>query len=514
MIKRIQLPLQTFNLVVGFMVWVILSSLIPFIKEDIHLEANQLAWITAVPVILGSILRIPLGYMTNRFGARKLFFISFLFLLAPVYYISIASTYMDLFMGGLFLGLGGAIFSVGVTSLPNYYPKERHGFVNGIYGAGNIGTAITAFSAPVIASQFGWMTTVKFYLILLAACALLNFFLGDRQEQKIKNPLIEQIKSVYRNEKLWFLSLFYFISFGSFVAFTIYLPNFLVSHFQLDKVDAGLRTAGFIVTATLMRPVGGWMGDHWNPLRILKLVFIGFTVSGILLSFSPAMHMYTAGCLTIAICSGIGNGIIFKLVPMYFTKQAGIVNGIVSAMGGLGGFFPPLILTLLYNATGHYAIGFMALSQVALASLIIVIWMLYQDKLRLSTNIIENTAEGILVTDTNGKIQSVNPSFTLLTGYRAEEVIGKTPNILKSGIQDQAFYQELWKSVETKGYWQGEIWNKRKDGNLYLEWLTISAIKNDADEVKHYAGIFSDITGHKRQHSFPPLVKEKGLHGS
>jgi NNP family nitrate/nitrite transporter-like MFS transporter len=516
MIKHIQLPLQTFNLVVGFMVWVILSSLIPFIKEDIPLEASQLAWITTIPVILGSILRIPLGYMTNLFGARNLFFISFLLLLAPVYYISVASTYMDLFMGGLFLGLGGAVFSVGVTSLPKYYPKERHGFVNGIYGAGNIGTAITAFFAPVIASQFGWTVTVQCYLVLLAMFALLNFFFGDRQEPRMKSPLAEQLKSVYRNEKLWLLSLFYFISFGSFVAFTIYLPNFLVSHFHLDKVDAGLRTAGFIVTATLMRPVGGWLGDHLNPLCILMLVFSGFTVSGILLSFSPEMHMYTIGCLTIAICAGIGNGVIFKLVPLYFNKQAGIVNGIVSAIGGLGGFFPPLILTLLFNATGHYAIGFMALSQVALASLIIVIWMYYQEKLLLSANIIENTVEGILVTDIKGIIRSVNPSFTLLTGYQAEEAIGKTPRILKSGIQDQAFYQELWNSIQTKGYWQGEIWNKKKDGQLYLEWLTISAIKNDAGEVKHYAGMFSDITRHKQvpRPTFPLMVKEEGLHGS
>ncbi|PEZ08977.1 MFS transporter [Bacillus sp. AFS018417] len=376
-----QLGLQTSNLVMGFMVWVILSSLMPFIKADIALTAGQISLVTAVPVILGSILRIPIGYWTNRFGARKLFFISFIILLFPVFYISKATSMLDLIIGGLFAGVGGAVFSVGVTALPKYYPKEKHGFVNGIYGVGNAGTAVTSFLAPVLATSFGWRTTVQMYLILLAAFALLNFLLGDRNEKKVNTPLMEQIKGVYKNEKLWFLCIFYFLTFGSFVAFTVYLPNFLVSHFGLAKVDAGLRTAGFIVLATIMRPIGGWLGDKFNPFKILIFVFIGLTLSGIILSFMPSMHVYTFGCLLVAFCAGIGNGTIFKLVPMYFSKQAGIVNGLVSALGGLGGFFPPLILTILFQFTGHYAIGFMALSEVALACLIITVWMYSQEKL-------------------------------------------------------------------------------------------------------------------------------------
>lgn len=379
--KAIQLPLQTLSLVAGFMVWVILSALMPFIKEDIQLSANQLALVTAIPVVLGSVLRIPIGYWTNRFGARKLFSISFILLLFPIYYISISNSFTDLLVGGLFLGISGAVFSVGVTSLPKYYPKERHGFVNGIYGVGNVGTAITTFSAPVIAIQFGWQTTVQLFLIIVLVVAAVNFFLGDKKEPKVVTPLKDQIKSVYKNEKLWCLSLFYFLTFGAFVAFTIYLPNFLVAHFELDKVDAGLRTAGFIAIATFVRPLGGWLGDRFNSFKILMVVFAGLTLSGILLAFNPTLTFYSIGCLTIAFCAGIGNGTIFKLVPMYFSKQGGIVNGIVSAMGGLGGFFPPLMLSFLFNLTGHYAIGFMALSQVALACLIIVVWMYYQEKL-------------------------------------------------------------------------------------------------------------------------------------
>lgn len=242
-----------------------------------------------------------------------------------------------------------------------------------------------------------------------------------------------------------------------FVAFTIYLPNFLVANFGLDKVDAGLRTAGFIVLATLMRPIGGWLADRFHSLILLMFVFGVYTVSAMILSFAPSIGWYTIGCLSIALCAGMGNGVIFKLVPMYFQKQAGIVNGIVSAMGGLGGFFPPLILSLLFNITGHYAIGFMALSEVALASLILVVWMYFQGKMGLAKEVIDHTIEGILITDTTGKIISVNPSFCSITGYQENEVIGKNPSILKSGKQSRTFYEDLWKSIEINGFWQGEI---------------------------------------------------------
>ncbi|MEJ3718053.1 nitrate/nitrite transporter [Paenibacillus polymyxa] len=378
MIRKMQLPLQTLNLILGFMVWVIISSLMPFITEDIVIPPGKLAMVTAIPVVLGSILRIPLGYYANIFGARIVFLVSFVLLLFPVYYISEASTMTDLIVGGLFLGIGGAVFSVGVTSLPKYYPKERHGFVNGMYGVGNLGTAVTTFSAPIVATQVGWALTVKLYLILLLVFIVLNFFFGDRHEAKVKTPIMEQIKGVYKNEKLWFFSLFYFITFGSFVAFTVYLPNFLVSNFELDKVDAGMRTAGFIAIATFFRPIGGWLADRFQPLFLLVGTFAVYTVAAILLAFSPDITLYTVGCLAIAVSAGIGNGVIFKLVPFYFNKQAGIVNGIVSMMGGLGGFFPPILLSTIHAATGQYSIGFMLLSQVALASLILVIWLYYQ----------------------------------------------------------------------------------------------------------------------------------------
>lgn len=494
MIKKAQLPLQTANLIVGFMVWVIISSLLPFIVEDISIPAEKLAIVTAVPIVLGSILRIPIGYYANIYGARLVFLLSFLFLLIPVFYISAASSFTDLIIGGTFLGIGGAVFSVGVTSLPKYYPKERHGLVNGIYGIGNMGTAVSTFAAPIIATQIGWSMTVKLYLILLVIFAALNFFLGDKHEPSVKTPIVEQIKGVYKNEKLWFFSLFYFITFGSFVAFTIFLPNFLVSYFDIAKVDAGIRTAGFIAVATIFRPIGGWLGDKFPPLFLLMGVFAGLTGAAVILAFSPSIGLYTVGSMIIAVCAGAGNGVIFKLVPTFFNKQAGVVNGIVSMMGGLGGFFPPLLLSAVYSMTGSYSIGFMAFSQVALVSLVLVIWLYYMERLQLALEVFDSTGQGILVTTPNGTIETVNPAFTRLTGYSKEEVIGKNPNILSSGRQTTEFYTTMWGQIGREGMWQGKLWNKRKNGEEYLELISINEVTDESGEVIRYVGTFADVT--------------------
>ncbi|KIO62733.1 nitrate/nitrite transporter [Caldibacillus thermoamylovorans] len=389
----IQLTLQTASLVTGFMMWVLISSLIPSIKQDIPLTESQVSIITAIPVILGSLLRIPIGFYTDRFGARKLFMISFTVLLFPVFYVSVANSFIDLVIGGLFLGIGGAVFSVGVTSLPKYYPKEKQGFINGVYGVGNAGTAITTFGAPIIAQSLGWQKTAQLYLILLLIFIVFNFIFGDRKEVKVKQSMAEQLKSVCKNTTLWFLSLFYFITFGAFVAFTMFLPNFLVNNFNLDSVDAGIRTAGFIALATLMRPIGGLLADKFNSFIILMFTFIAVTLSAVILAFSPNIELFTVGCLAVALFVGIGNGTVFKLVPLYFSKQAGVVNGIVSAMGGLGGFFPPLVLTAVHNITGQYSIAFMALSEVALACLVIVVWLYEQERTENHRKFIGKTKE-------------------------------------------------------------------------------------------------------------------------
>ena len=375
-----QLTLQTLSLVAGFMGWSIISPLMPFISQDVDISPGQISVILAIPVILGSVLRVPFGYLTNIVGAKWVFFWSFIVLLLPIFLLGQAQSPGMLMLSGFFLGIGGAIFSVGVTSVPKYFSKDKVGLANGIYGVGNIGTAVSSFCAPVLAGAIGWQNTVRSYLIILSIFAILMFFLGDKNEPKVKIPLMAQVKDLSKNYKLYYLSLWYFITFGAFVAFGIFLPNFLVDHFSIDKVDAGIRSGIFIALATFLRPVGGVIGDKFNAVQALIIDFVIMIIGALILSLSSHIVLFTIGCLAISICAGIGNGLIFKLAPSYFSKEAGSANGIVSMMGGLGGFFPPLVITFVTSITGSSHLAFFFLAIFGVIALITMIHLNKKEK--------------------------------------------------------------------------------------------------------------------------------------
>lgn len=381
-----QLTLQTFSLIVGFMAWSIISPLMPFITQDIKISASQISIILAIPVILGSVLRVPFGYLTNIIGAKWVFFSSFIVLLFPIFFLGQAQSTTMLIICGFFLGVGGAIFSVGVTALPKYFTKDKVGLANGIYGMGNIGTAISSFCAPVLAGLIGWQNTVRSYLIIISLFAVLMFLLGDNKEPKVKVPLISQVKVLAKNYKLYYLSFWYFITFGAFVAFGLFLPNYLVHHFTIDKVDAGIRSGIFIALATFLRPLGGVVGDKFNAVKVLIIDFVIMIIGGLILTLFDGIIYFTIGCLTISVCAGIGNGLVFKLVPSYFSKEAGSANGIVSMMGGLGGFFPPLVITFVTGLTGSSHLAFGLLVLFALIALITMVH-LYKKETEIGTTL-------------------------------------------------------------------------------------------------------------------------------
>lgn len=381
-----QLTLQTFSLIVGFMAWSIISPLMPFITQDIKISASQISIILAIPVILGSVLRVPFGYLTNIIGAKWVFFSSFIVLLFPIFFLGQAQSTTMLIICGFFLGVGGAIFSVGVTALPKYFTKDKVGLANGIYGMGNIGTAISSLCAPVLAGLIGWQNTVRSYLIIISLFAVLMFLLGDNKEPKVKVPLISQVKVLAKNYKLYYLSFWYFITFGAFVAFGLFLPNYLVHHFTIDKVDAGIRSGIFIALATFLRPLGGVLGDKFNAVKVLIIDFVIMIIGGLILTLFDGIIYFTIGCLTISVCAGIGNGLVFKLVPSYFSKEAGSANGIVSMMGGLGGFFPPLVITFVTGLTGSSHLAFGLLVLFALIALITMVH-LYKKETEIGTTL-------------------------------------------------------------------------------------------------------------------------------
>ncbi len=206
--------------------------------------------------------------------------------------------------------------------------------------------------------------------------------LGDNKEQKIKVPLVKQYKILMKDLRLYYLSLWYFITFGSFVAFGLFLPNFLVQNFGISEVDAGIRAGVFIALATFLRPLGGVLGDKFNAVTLLMCDFILMIIGAIMLGLSAHILLFTIGCLLISMCAGVGNGLIFKLVPSYFGKEAGSANGIVSMMGGLGGFFPPLVIAYITSLTGTSHFSFILLAIFGVIALVTMSHIMKREKLK------------------------------------------------------------------------------------------------------------------------------------
>lgn len=362
--------LSTMVFAVSFAVWGLIAALAPRFSEIYKLSAKEKSLMIAVPVLLGSLGRIPAGMLADRFGGRRVFAALLVLSAIPAVLIGFSTSYTQLLWLGLFLGLGGTTFSVGVGFTSRWFGAEKQGMALGVYGMGNIGQSVAVFGAPVLAIYFGDWRPV---LYVFAAAALLwgaVFYLFARDAAANARPktLAENVSVLKRSPLAWVLSLFYFVTFGGFVAFSIYLPLLLRDLFGLTPTDAGARTAGFVLLATLMRPVGGTLADKWGGARVLVAVFIAVAVLGLLMG-CPWLPTFTVGALGGAAALGLGNGAVFKLVPQYFPKETGTVTGLVGAFGGLGGFFPPLVLGVIRDATGGYALGFVLLAIFSLGCL-------------------------------------------------------------------------------------------------------------------------------------------------
>jgi NNP family nitrate/nitrite transporter-like MFS transporter len=277
--------------------------------------------------------------------------------------VSLAGSYLAVISWGFLIGVAGASFSVGVAFTSKWFPAHQQGIALGIYGMGNFGQSIAVFGAPaIVALTHDWR--VPFW-VFGAAAGLFGvvFLLLARNAPVTARPKkFHEYLSVFKREPLaWVLSLFYFLTFGGFVALSIYLPTLLKDIFGLAPTDAGARVAGFVIVATGMRPIGGWLADRFGGAMVLALVLAAIAILALGLT-STGMTMFTIGALGTAAMLGAGNGAVFKLVPEYFPKETGTVTGLVGAAGGLGGFFPPLVLGLIHSGTGSYALGFVLLS--------------------------------------------------------------------------------------------------------------------------------------------------------
>jgi MFS transporter, NNP family, nitrate/nitrite transporter len=370
------LALGTAAFVACFYAWSLLGPLGPDLQDQLGLSDFELSMIVAVPVILGSVLRVPFGVLTDRYGGRRVFLGLLGFTPAPLVALALwHDSLAAILLLGLLLGVAGASFAIGVPFVSRWYPPERQGFALGVYGAGMGGTVLSGLTAPRIADA--WGLAAAFWIaagLVVVVGAVFAWGARDAAPPSGRPETVRAMLAPFRNDRrAWALTLFYFLSFGGFVAMFLYLPKLLTGVHHLTKTDAGYRSAGFALLAVVARPVGGWLADRIGASRVLRLSFVATGALAVVLAFTyKHMVPLTIACLTMAVALGLGTGAVFKLVAQWFPADVGAVTGVVGAAGGLGGFFPPLVMALVKSLWGSYLIGFLLLAAVAAACLLVL----------------------------------------------------------------------------------------------------------------------------------------------
>ncbi len=366
----VNLVLATAAFTIAFAAWSTIAPLSRQLQTELHLDNAQTGLLIAVPTLLGALMRIPMGVLTDRFGGRTVFTALLLFTLLPITFLGFAHSYASYIAGGFFLGVAGASFAVGVPFVSRWFSADRQGTALGIYGVGNIGTAATVFAMVPLAHAFGGRQGAFWFYIVPVAVMAIVFWLFARDAPGLVAPqsFNVTVADISRRAITWHLGLFYFVTFGGFVFFANYLPQLLGDWFPFDRRDAGLQAAIFTMGATLARPVGGWLADQLGGTKVLVWVFSFVVATRLVLAWQAGaanIVIVTDLLFIIALGFGIGNGAVFKLVAQFFPKSTGLAGGLVGAAGGLGGFFPPIIMGFVKDSTGSYALGFVILATLA-----------------------------------------------------------------------------------------------------------------------------------------------------
>ena len=369
----LNLTVATIGFLVNFWAWALLGPLGPGIKERLGLSFAAQSLLVAVPVVVGSLGRIPVGALTDRYGARVMFPIVSLATIVPVVTLAyVQSSYWAIIFVGFFLGIGGTAFAVGVPHVSAWYPPARRGFAIGVFGVGMGGTAISNFTTVKLAEKYGAKTPFLLVAAVLAAYAVVAWMLLRDPPGRAPSavPPLRRTAEVARLVVTWQMCFLYAVGFGGFVAFSVYLPAYLRTAYGLSANDAALRTAGFVVLAVVARPIGGWLSDRLHPVPVLVWSFSGVALLAVVQAFQPILIPgATIAFLGMAALLGAAAGGVFALVGRVApADKVGAVTGLVGAAGGLGGFVPPLIMGWVYGTERSYAIGLMLLSDVALAA--------------------------------------------------------------------------------------------------------------------------------------------------
>ncbi|WP_206063132.1 MFS transporter [Nocardioides sp. HDW12B] len=386
----VMLVVATIGFAVNFWAWALLSPLGPLFRESGSLGAlseSDVALMVAVPVVVGSLGRILVGALTDRFGGRVMFPLVSAATTVPILFLAFFAldSYALVLVGGFFLGIGGTAFAVGVPFVNAWFPPERRGLAVGIFGAGMGGTAVSALTTVRLFTDAGEKAPFLITAVALAVYAVVAWLvLRDAPGRSVPTTsLAARLSANARLPITWQACLLYAVAFGGYVAFSVYLPSYLKTDYDLTPADAANRMAGFVVVAVLMRPVGGWLSDRFGAVPVLASGYAVVVVGAGVAATHPLLeHIGTVAFLAMAAALGSGSGATFALVAKVTDpSRVGGVTGLVGAAGGLGGFVPPLVMGYVYGRTDSYAIGLWLLSVTAALTLVLTLTVVRRTEL-------------------------------------------------------------------------------------------------------------------------------------
>ncbi|MBL8908587.1 MAG: NarK/NasA family nitrate transporter [Rhizobiales bacterium] len=389
--------MSTIAFTVCFAVWTIFSIIGVQIKKDLGLNDTQFGLLVGTPILTGSLIRLLLGIWTDQYGGRIVYVGVMLSAALATWLLTFAYSYETFLLAALGVGIAGGAFAVGIAYVSRWYPKEKQGTALGIFGAGNVGAAVTKFLAPVIMVAFGWKMVAQLWALGLVVMAVI-FWFGTKDDPELlkrrkaglrPEPLSAMIKPL-KNLQVWRFSLYYFFVFGGFVALALWLPRYYVGVYGLDIVSAGLLGAAYSIPGSLFRILGGTLSDKHGARHVMYWTFIGSVVSTFLLSYPATTYIVNGirGPIEFSIAIGfipftiltfilgffmsLGKAAVYKHIPVYYPGRVGSVGGVVGLIGGLGGFILPIVFGMMNDLIGVWTSCFMLLFVISSGSLL---WM-------------------------------------------------------------------------------------------------------------------------------------------
>lgn len=380
--KRV-LTVSTLVFTLFFAVWVMFAIIGIPMKKELKLSESEFALLVAIPVLTGSLLRIPVGIFTDRVGGRVMMIALLLVTAVPTFLVSRVETYNQALVLALFVGLAGVSFAIGIAWVSAWYPAEYQGFALGVFGMGNVGASITKLLAPTLVTLVaaggllggliagGWRFVPAVYALLLVATAVAVYFLVPRQDKRPSHgrSLIEMSRPL-KIVRVWRFGFYYVAVFGAYVGLALWLPHYYVDVYGLSLRDAGFMTALFIFPASLLRPLGGYLSDTRGARRITMISFSIIAAASAVLCLSMSMWPFTVLVVVIGVAMGIGKASVYTYIPQYFPKDVGAVGGLVGAVGGLGGFVLPIMFAWAKGQSGRPESTFYVMLGLALLSML------------------------------------------------------------------------------------------------------------------------------------------------